>query len=368
MLAVASIGPCKWFAAFGITSKVSPRRGESTHLRPKSRRYAAVGLRNACFRASLHIGIRLANIFIHTADGFLQILVGVGEHQTEVALTHSAEGGAGHADDAGAPDQLLGELLRGLAEGLDVDEGVEAALGLGAGEAGDGVDAVHQNVTAAGVVRQHGLDAVGALESLGAGHLREAGHAGHQALLQRGELGHIGGVGHQQIAHAPAGHGIGLGEAVQHDDVITNVVQLGHREGLHAVIDDGVIGLVGEHPQVVLLHHLSDGQHVLLAHHRAGGVAGGVQDDGLCLGGDALLHVGGGHVEAHRSELEALGGVEEEVIDYKLGDIVLILSKYDSISNKWTLKPIVCSDAFAKDDLIRWSKEDNKQVLTNETI
>ena len=46
MLAVASIGPCKWFAAFGITSKVSPRRGESTHLRPKSR-LTAVGLRNA---------------------------------------------------------------------------------------------------------------------------------------------------------------------------------------------------------------------------------------------------------------------------------------------------------------------------------
>lgn len=59
---------------------------------------------------------------------------------------------------------------------------------------------------------------------------------------------------------------------------------------------------------------------------------------------------------------------EEEVIDYKLGDIVLILSKYDTISSKWTLKPIVCSDAFAKDDLIRWSKKDNKQVLTNETI
>ena len=46
MLAVASIGPCKWFAAVGITSKVSPRRGESTHLRPKSR-LTAVGLRNA---------------------------------------------------------------------------------------------------------------------------------------------------------------------------------------------------------------------------------------------------------------------------------------------------------------------------------
>lgn len=59
---------------------------------------------------------------------------------------------------------------------------------------------------------------------------------------------------------------------------------------------------------------------------------------------------------------------EEEVIDYKSGDIVLILSKYDSVSDKWTLKPVVCSDAFAKDDLIRWSKEDNKQVLINETI
>lgn len=59
---------------------------------------------------------------------------------------------------------------------------------------------------------------------------------------------------------------------------------------------------------------------------------------------------------------------EEEVVDYKQGDLVLILSKYDSISSEWILKPIVCSDAFAKDDLIRWSKEDNKQVLTNETI
>ena len=46
MRADASIGPCKWFAAFGITSKVSPRRGEGTHLRPKSR-LTAVGLRNA---------------------------------------------------------------------------------------------------------------------------------------------------------------------------------------------------------------------------------------------------------------------------------------------------------------------------------
>lgn len=43
MLAAASIGPCKWFAAVGITSKVSPRRGESTHLRPESR-LTAVGL------------------------------------------------------------------------------------------------------------------------------------------------------------------------------------------------------------------------------------------------------------------------------------------------------------------------------------
>ena len=46
MLAAARIGPCKWFAAFGITSKVSPRRGESTHLRPKSR-LMAIDLRNA---------------------------------------------------------------------------------------------------------------------------------------------------------------------------------------------------------------------------------------------------------------------------------------------------------------------------------
>ena len=43
----ANIVPYKLFAAFATCSKVSPRRGESTHLRPKSRRYAAVALRNA---------------------------------------------------------------------------------------------------------------------------------------------------------------------------------------------------------------------------------------------------------------------------------------------------------------------------------
>lgn len=60
MLAVASIGPCKWFAAVGITSKVSPRRGESTHLRPESR-LTAVGLETR-LRAQAGRGIKLKSV------------------------------------------------------------------------------------------------------------------------------------------------------------------------------------------------------------------------------------------------------------------------------------------------------------------
>ena len=52
----------------------------------------------------LHIGICLADVSVDAADGFLQVVVGVGEHQTEVALAHSAEGGARYADGPCALD------------------------------------------------------------------------------------------------------------------------------------------------------------------------------------------------------------------------------------------------------------------------
>ena len=80
--------------------------------------------------------------------------------------------------------------------------------------------------------------------------------------------------------------------------MIAHLVDLRHGERLHAVIDDGVIRLVGENPQVMLLHDLRNRAHIRLAHHRTRRVAGGVDDNRLRLRRDALLDVGRRHVEA----------------------------------------------------------------------
>ena len=41
----------------------------------------------------------------------------------------------------------------------------------------------------------------------------------------------------------------------------------------------------------MLLHHLGDGQNVLLGQHRAGGVTGRIQQQRLGVGRDALLDI-----------------------------------------------------------------------------
>ena len=41
-----------------------------------------------------------------------------------------------------------------------------------------------------------------------------------------------------------------------------------------------------------------------------------------------------------------------EIHERLVGSEMCIRDRYDTISSKWNLKPIVCSDAFAKDDLI----------------
>ena len=50
---------------------------------------------------------------------------------------------------------------------------------------------------------------------------------------------------------------------------------------------------------------------------------------------------------------------QNEVVDYKAGDIILILSKWCKNNNKQ--KIIVVTDAVAKDDITRWWNEINKE-------
>ncbi|CAN3967539.1 Molecular chaperone, partial [Dysosmobacter welbionis] len=100
------------------------------------------------------------------------------------------------------------------------------------------------------------------------------GHTGGHPLLQLRHFLDVPRLRRYQIADPPAGHGIGLGEAVQHHHAVLHLGHLGHAVRLDAVVYDGVIGLVCQHPQVMGLRHLGDGQDVLLRQHRAGGIAG----------------------------------------------------------------------------------------------
>lgn len=43
-----------------------------------------------------------------------------------------------------------------------------------------------------------------------------------------------------------------------------------------------------------------------------------------------------------------------EVVDYKAGDVVIVLRACKN--NKWLNKIVICNDVFAKDDLINWYK------------
>ena len=50
---------------------------------------------------------------------------------------------------------------------------------------------------------------------------------------------------------------------------------------------------------------------------------------------------------------------QNEVVDYKAGDIILVLSKWQKDYNKQ--KIIVVTDVVAKDDITRWWNEINKE-------
>ena len=84
--------------------------------------------------------------------------------------------------------------------------------------------------------------------------------------------------GAHQIAHSPAGHGIGLGKALAQQQLILQVAvqtQIGAR-----TVAQLIIHIIANHKDIPLhqcrLHHPQG----LLRQHRAGGIVGGIEDDG----------------------------------------------------------------------------------------
>ena len=95
-----------------------------------------------------------------------------------------------------------------------------------------------------------------------------------------GGLDDVGRADHP--AHAPAGHGVGLGDAVEDDHL---VAELRHRGGdggeRHAVVGQVLVDLVGDHPQALGRGPLADLLDLLRRVHGAGGVGRGDEEQDL---------------------------------------------------------------------------------------
>ena len=255
------------------------------------------------FAGLLQFGQRLFD----AAQGFAQQVFAGGVAEAYAAVV--AEGGAHHRGHARLVEEVeghvgavldLGAVVALAVVGAAVGEEVEGTLWQAHLEAGNVAqqlvdhvaalleDVAHVDDVLRGLgVHEHGAD--GGL--LGDG----AGGAGHLALQLVGGFGDDRGGGDE--AYAPAGHGEALGHAVDGDDAVFHLGELGQRFVLaHEV--DVLVDLVGHDEEVLVAgHHLGDAFKLFLGVEHAGGVAGAGEHDELGAGGDGGLELLGRHFE-----------------------------------------------------------------------
>jgi len=125
-------------------------------------------------------------------------------------------------------------------------------------------------------------------------------------------------------AKAPAGHGPGFGEAVHHYQGVVFACHFQEGWGVFAVEEGAVVDLVGDEEDVSLAAEGEQLSLVVLAHHPAGGVAGGVDEDRAGFRahrGDDLGHVetpaGFGLALAHGVDF----GAGDAVGDFDVGPV-----------------------------------------------
>ena len=90
-------------------------------------------------------------------------------------------------------------------------------------------------------------------------------------------------------AHAPAGHGVGLGHAVDHDGLVLELGNLGEDVGHLALVHEVLVDFVRDHPQAVLERPLADRREFRCGVDRAGRVRRRAQQENLrALGQSAV--------------------------------------------------------------------------------
>ena len=138
------------------------------------------------------------------------------------------------------------------------------------------------------------------------GPLGDVGDVGGGVRLQvGGGLDQVGRADHP--ADPPAGHRVGLGDAVDDDAVVGEErAEHRHRAGVDAVVDEVLVDLVGQHPQLVVLDPLADGPDLVGGVDGAGGV--GRRDEQQHLGA-----LGARGLELLDGDLVVLGLVGEHL-------------------------------------------------------
>ena len=143
--------------------------------------------------------------------------------------------------------QPVGELGAGQARPGDVREDVERALRAQAADAGDRVEPVDDEVAPGAELRDHRRRHRSC--GPGAPRPRAPGRTSARTLIvlmiscRTPATSH---ARHDRVAQPPAGHRVGLGEAVEDDRPLGHARQRRDRDVLRAVVQDPAVDLVGE--------------------------------------------------------------------------------------------------------------------------
>ena len=125
------------------------------------------------------------------------------------------------------------------------------------------------------VIRLMGVDRAGALLDEGAG-------IGIDMLLKLVDL-HDGVMRTDGEAEPPAGHGVGLAEAVGHNQAVTDL-RIARKADLGLTgVDQLLIHLIGDNPRVIFQRERHQQVDFLSGKDLAGGIVRVVEEDALCL-------------------------------------------------------------------------------------
>src|SRR3989442_5309565 len=221
-----------------------------------------------------------------SADAFDDRLARRGVRETEVALPGFAERAPRGHRDVRLPEDPFRER-RAVSTDVDPREHIERAARAIRRDTVDSLELSEDDVPPRPEFVDHRLQRTGRpSESRDPGLLRECGRARDRVLLDFHDLPVQGRRG-DEPAEPPAGHRVGLREAVHGNSAIEHALQGCGRDVL-ALVQDLLVDLVAHTREVVVRREVREAAHFGPRIHRASGIRRRVEDDQPGPRGDRL--------------------------------------------------------------------------------